>query len=118
MRKRHIFALLVAAGLTFGLSSSAAPTKQGALDTLDINTRVAILENRVDTMQGTLDGLHSVPEQLARIEEKLAALDAHQKTNTDTTTQVLMIALATIAGAGARSLFPGRQRRWDDEPNS
>jgi len=102
---RRVALLAVAALLSLALAASS-PTSQQSVPASDlsINTRVAILENRMDRMQTTLDELRNVPSQLARIEEQIRGLGKSGDSTAGIVQQVGMIVLAAAAGAGVREL--------------
>ena len=113
MRRIIIVACAVMLSLVLAAGAPAASSSE-----LSINTRVAILENRVTTMQATLDDLHGVPSQLARIEEQIRGLGEKSTGTSGTIQEIGMMLLALGLGAASREVFGyrrGSSRRYDDD---
>ena len=94
MRRIIIVACAVMLSLVLAAGAPAASSSE-----LSINTRVAILENRMDSMQTSLDDLRSVPSQLARIEEQIRSLGEKSGSNAGILQEAGLGAFLAIVGA-------------------
>jgi len=78
---------------------------------LSINTRVAILENRMDRMQTSVDDLRTVPSQLARIEEQIRSLGKTGDTNSASIQEGVKLLLSAGLGIAGTLLIT----RWKNQ---
>lgn len=105
MRKLLLIAAL--ALLSVALSATSTTNSLPAPD-LGINTRVAILESRMDRLEASMDRLQNVESALARIEERLDNTREKSSGNANLF-QLLGVALfSSIAGVGIGRALPGR----------
>jgi len=97
--------------LSIGLSQEQ-PASNQQLDTgsLSINTRVAILENRMDRIQTSVDDLRTVPSQLARIEEQIRSLGDKSGSNSNVL-QELGVGLSMAVITGVLGFISGKRSR-------
>ena len=106
MRKLALLVLLILP-LTLAQGDGYPPTQgdgyqPGQSSTLQLDTRVAILENRVDRVEGTLYDLRLVPSQLSRIEEQVRQIGDRSNGNADILLKIFMgVGGLFIGGLGA-----------------
>jgi len=104
-----VVACAVAVSLVLAASSPQVPAAPSA--DLSINTRVAILENRMDRMQTSVDDLRTVPSQLARIEEQIRSLGKGSDTNSANIQEGVKLVLSAGLGIVGTLLIT----RWKDK---
>ena len=105
MRRIIIVACAVMLSLVLAAGAPAASSSE-----LSINTRVAILENRMDSVQTSLDDLRSVPSQLARIEEQIRQLNERSNGTNGVLQEAALGIFGVLVGGMAGWIF-SRNRR-------
>jgi len=108
---RRILIVLACAGIVGLVLAASVPEVPTSSSELSINTRVAILENRMDRIQTSVDDLRTVPSQLARIEEQIRSLGKTGDTNSTSIQEGVKLLLSASLGIAGTLLIT----RWKNQ---
>lgn len=103
MKKKSIVPLVIALLLAGALAQEAATTP-----TLEI--RLSIVENRLGRLEADVSRLSTVPEAVARIEEKLTALTERASGNSNVLQTVGLAITTGLLGGGIGWLFKSKSK--------